>query len=254
MTLPIAFPVRLGAPLSRIDPRCKLAALVPAGAIVGGLRTVGPAAVALGAALAISALAQVPLRWYAGRIGTLTLLLAVFLALLPLMEDASEQRLQVGPLSLSPRGLNLACVLLLKAVALMTLLLAVATTAPAPVQLKALHALRVPGWFIQLSALTIRYLAVVLDEFTRIRIALRIRGYRQRATLQSLRIVGHVGGSLLVRASERAERVAQAMRCRGFDGRYHALEGFRTRLIDVAFCATVLAIAVGLLAWDLQAR
>ncbi len=82
------------------------------------------------------------------------------------------------------------------------------------------------------------------------RIALRLRGYRQSATMASLRTIGHVGGTLLVRASDRAEHVGQALRCRGFDGRFRSLTRFHTRPLDVAFCAAALAFGTVLLAWD----
>ena len=254
MSFLIAFPVRLGAPLSRIDPRWKIAALVAAGEVVGTLRTLGPAGAALAGAVAIAALARLPPRWYAVRVGTLVFFLAMFLAFLPLENKGGEQRWQVGPLSLSPSGLILSGVLLLKAVALMSLVLAAATTAPVDSQLKALQALHVPGLVVHLIALTVRYLAVLLDEFNKIRIALRARGYRQRLTVRNLRTVGQVWGTLLVRASARAERVAQAQRCRGFDGNFHALTEFHTGMLDVAFFGAVTVMASGLLVWDCLAR
>jgi cobalt/nickel transport system permease protein len=254
MSFPIAFPVRLGVPLSRVDPRWKLAALVAAGAAVGTLRTLGPASAAVAGALAIVALARIPPRWYATRVGTVIFFLAMFLVFLPLENRGGEERLQVGPLSLSPRGMMLSVVLLLKAVALMSLVLAAATTAPVDAQLKALQALCVPGLLVHLIALTVRYLAVLLDEFAKIRIALRARGHRHRLTLGNLRTIGQVWGTLLVRAAARAERVAQALRCRGFDGDFHALTEFHTRVIDVAFFVLVMAAAAGLLGWDFLAR
>ena len=107
---------------------------------------------------------------------------------------------------------------------------------------------------VLVTALTLRYLAVVLGEFATIRIALRVRGYRQRLTPESLRTVGHVSGMLLVRASERAERVGQALRCRGFDGRFHSLTAFRTRPRDMLFFAAVLGTTAGLLVWDILER
>jgi cobalt/nickel transport system permease protein len=254
MTLPATFPVRLDTPLSRVDPRWKLAALVPAAAVTGSLLNAGPALAALGGAFVVVGLARVPARWFAQRIGLLVLFLGLFLVFLPFLEDNAEQRWQLGPLSLSPHGLVFAVVLLIKAVALVSLLVAAATTAPTDVYLKALHALRVPRLVVQISALTVRYLAVVLEEFGTMRVALRVRGYRQRATLGSLRTVGHVAGMLVVRASERAERVAQALRCRGFDGRFQSLTAFQTRGADVLFFADVILAAAGILAWDLFER
>jgi cobalt/nickel transport system permease protein len=82
------------------------------------------------------------------------------------------------------------------------------------------------------------------------RAALRVRGYRNRATGHCYRTVGHVAGTLLVRGAERAERVGQAMRCRGFDGRFRSLAEFHTRLTDVLLFGAIMATAVGLGALD----
>src|SRR4029077_17601964 len=110
--------------------------------------------------------------------------------------------------------------------------------------LKAAHALHVPGLLVQLLVLTYRYLFVLSSELARLRVALRVRGYRNRATRHSYRTVGHVAGTLLVRGYERAERVGQAMRCRGFDGRFRTLTTFHTRAADLlAFLVLLLAVA-----------
>src|SRR5579862_9662246 len=241
----IAFPFRLAAPLSEIDPRWKLAALVPAGAVVGALQTLGPACVAFAGAVVIAALARIPLRWYVARMGILAISLGVFLVLLPLTAHSEGASWLMGPLQLSLRGLVVASVLLLKALALATLLLAAAITTPVHVQFKALGALHVPELVVQLTSMTLRYLAVLWDEFGKMRIALHVRGYRRQATLRSLQTAGLVWGTLLVRASGRAEHVAQAMRCRGFDGAFHALTEFRTNAVDVTFWFAVTTAAGG---------
>jgi cobalt/nickel transport system permease protein len=77
-----------------------------------------------------------------------------------------------------------------------------------------------------------------------------VRGFRNRPDLRSYRTVGQVAGTLLVRSHERAERVAHAMRCRGFDGRFRSLHAFRGGARDVFAFALVLGSAAGLLAWD----
>jgi cobalt/nickel transport system permease protein len=125
------------------------------------------------------------------------------------------------------------------------------TTAPLTDTLKAAHALRVPGVLVQLVLLTYRYLFVLSAELNRLRIALRVRGYRNRANQHSYRTVGHVAGTLLVRGSEQAERVAQAMRCRGFDGQFRSLSEFRTGLGDIVFFLAVIAPVGVLVLWDM---
>ena len=62
--------------------------------------------------------------------------------------------------------------------------------------------------------------------------------------------VREVTGTLIVRGADRADGVAQAMRCRGFDGRFRSLTTFRTRLADVVMFILIVGVAGGLVAWD----
>ena len=158
--------------------------------------------------------------------------------------------MSLGTLAI-PYGLGVAVLLALKALAVVTLMLVLLATAPLDATLKAGHALRVPGLLVHLGLLTYRYLFVLASELRRLRVALRVRGYRSRATRHSYRTVGHVAGTLLVRSVERAERVSQAMRCRGFDGHFRSLVSFHTRARDVAAFLLLAGGAVGLLLWDI---
>jgi cobalt/nickel transport system permease protein len=237
------------APLGRFDPRWKLAALVPATIAAALLRTVPTAAAALLFALVLALLSGITWAWYARRLATVAAFLAVFVLCLPWLVPGDGWDL--GPAHVSAAGLELALVIALKAFAIVTLMLVLWASAPLDSTLKAAHALHVPGLFIQLIVLTFRYVFLLSEELARLRIALRVRGYRNRANLHSYRTVGHVTGSLLIRSYERAERVGQAMRCRGFDGRFRSLAEFHTRLADVAGFAAIIAAAAGLLIWDL---
>jgi len=239
-------------PIFRFDPRWKLASLIPATVAAALLQTPVTALAALLLALVLVLLGGIPWTWYARRLAIVALFLALFVAWLPWLVPGDG--LEAGPLRLSLAGLSLAVLIILKALTIVSLMLVLWATAPLDETLKAAHALYVPGLLVQLSALTYRYVFVLGEELGRLRIALRVRGYRNRPTLHSYRTVGHVTGALLVRGYERAERVGQAMRCRGFDRRFRSLTEFRTRVADVAgFCAIVLA-AAGVLVWDLVRR
>jgi cobalt/nickel transport system permease protein len=238
------------SPLRRLDPRWKLAGLALLAAAVVAVRAWPPALAALAAAGALAALARLPVRWLLARIATVGLVLALFTLTLPFLLDG-EVLCRLGPLAVTDRGVALAAALACKALALVTLLLVLLATAPLDATLKAACALRVPGLAVQLLLLTYRYVHVVADELGRLRVALRARGFRARADGHTYRTVGNVTGTLLVRSHERAERVGQAMRCRGFDGRFRSLTEFRTAPADVAFLAAAVAAAAGLVAWDL---
>src|SRR5581483_9166972 len=100
------------------------------------------------------------------------------------------------------------------------------------------------------ALLAYRYAFLLADELRRLRVALRVRGFRARADRHGYRTLGHVVGAVLVRGADRADRVADAMRCRGFDGRFHTLTAFRTTAADVVSCLLVVAGVAALVLWD----
>jgi cobalt/nickel transport system permease protein len=76
---------------------------------------------------------------------------------------------------------------------------------------------RVPKIFVELALLVYRYIFVLLEEIVTIKDAQRIRlGYHNwRRSMGSL---GVLGGSLILRTYDRAERVFDAMIARGYSG------------------------------------
>jgi cobalt/nickel transport system permease protein len=240
MTLAFEPPPVADSPLRRLDPRWRLAALGLAVVAAAAVRTVPAALAALAGALLLAAAARLPAGWLLRRLGMLALTLGPLVALLPVVQGVA--------------GGRLAALLAAKGVAIVTLSLVALGTAPLPATLHAAQALRLPGILVHVALLSYRYLFVLADELDRLRRALRVRGFRARPDQHSYRTVGHVVGTLLVRGAERAEGVAHAMRCRGFDGRFRSLADFRTRGADVTFFASVVVVSIGLVVWDVLAR
>ncbi len=242
------------SPLRRLDPRWKLAALVLAACAVTLLRTALPSLLALLSAVGLVWLGRLPPRWCLSRLGAIVLAVGPFLFLVPFFSHGDEVPWQFGPVAVSPSGVQTALVLGLKTLALALLVLVLLATSPLTDIFKAAQQLCVPNLLVQLAVLAYRYLFVLAAELARLRVALRVRGYRNRASLHSYRTVGHVGGILLVRGYEQAERVGQAMRCRGFDGRFRTLTAYRTGPRDVLVFTCLMGGSAALLAWDLLRR
>ncbi len=91
---------------------------------------------------------------------------------------------------------------------------------------RALGELGLPSKLVQLLFFTVRYIELIGDEYSRLRQAMRMRGFQARLNGHSLRALGHLIGTLFLRSFERSERMLDAMHCRGFRGRFHQL---RTR-------------------------
>jgi cobalt/nickel transport system permease protein len=250
MTLALDGPPPGSSWVHRLDPRWRLGALVLAAAACAFLHNPVTAGIALGAALTLAGLARIPCRWFGSRLGLALIMLALFVCWRPFVVRASEPAIELLGIDTSLAGWRTVGTLLARAGAALTLMLVLVATAPLHDTLKAAHALHVPQVFVQLATLSYRYVLLLADEFGRLRQALRVRGFRNRADRHSYRTIGHVAGTLLVRSHEQAERVAQAMRCRGFDGRYRSLHEFRTRPSDVLASTVIAAVAAALLWWD----
>ena len=98
-----------------------------------------------------------------------------------------------------------------------SLILFLSMSTPANKLLLAATCFRVPKIFVELALLVYRYIFVLLEEMVSIKDAQRVRlGYRNWQ--QSMRSLGVLGGSLILRAYDRAERVFEAMVARGYTG------------------------------------
>jgi cobalt/nickel transport system permease protein len=225
------------SPVARWDARWKLAALAAAALGAAALTRLGPSAAALGLAAALLLASRLPGRWVRGRLGLLAVAALPFPLVLPFTH---------GP----ERGLEVGCAVFARCLAIGCLGLVLIGTAPPHHTLAAARRLRVPGVLVLLAGLAYRYAFLLGAELRRVRVALRTRGFRMSAGRHGYRTLGHVVGAVLVRGADRADRVAEAMRCRGFDGSFRTTAAFRTAAADVLGFAAAAAATIALLAWD----
>jgi len=236
------------SPLARWDARWKLAAIVVCVAAIAALDHLEPAVAALAAGLILLVAARLPGRWIRLRLAVFALAALPFLILLPFTLDGPGWELETIPIS--ERGLIAGLAVFLRCLAIGSFALILVGTAPLHQTLAAAHRLRIPGILILIAQLAHRYAFVLSEELRRLRIALWVRGFRPRANRHSYRTLGHVSGAMLVRGSDSADGVADAMRCRGFDGRFHTLAEFHTNAADVVSCLLAILLAAGLVFWD----
>ena len=182
------------------------------------------------------------------RLAAFALAASPFLIVLPFTLEGPGWELEL--IAISERGLVSGLAVFCRCLAIGCFALVLVGTAPLHHTFTAASRLKLPGVLVLLALLAYRYAFLLNDELRRLRVALWVRGFRTRVSRHSYRTLGHVVGAVLVRGSDRAERVAAAMRCRGFDGRFHTLAEFRTRPRDVVFFLLAALLAAALIAWD----
>ena len=105
------------------------------------------------------------------------------------------------------------------------------STTPLPHLLLAMEKLKVPQALVMTTSFMYRYIFILEEEVMRMRQARDSRNFGGRRLWQ-IKVVGHMVGTLFIRAYERGERVYAAMLSRGFDGQVRALHCLALRRAD----------------------
>lgn len=227
--------------LTRREPRLRIVTAFTFALLTVSLDRLSPVAMALVLAIGLALSVGLTPRLLLRRMLALEGFMVVLLLLLP-FSVPGETLWQMGPFNASREGVLQALTILLKANAVVLALLALVGTLE-PVTLgHALARLRVPDKLVHLLLFTVRYLGVLHDEYRRLRQAMRTRGFRARSDLHTWRSLGWLMGMLLVRSLERARRIVEAMKCRGFNGHFYLLDGYPWRVADSFFALAVLAV------------
>ncbi len=242
----ISEPFALGSSLiHRLDPRLRV-----------GLTSVYAFVVALSyqfsvliAALVLSAIlmgiAQVSIKAVFKRIVMVNALIFLLWLVLPFTFNG-EVLTRIGSFAVYRPGVVLAAQITLKSNAILLAFIALIATMSLATLGHALYRLRVPEKIVQLLLMTYRYIFVIEQEYLRLLRAAKIRGFRPGPNANTYRTYAYVIGMLFVRAVTRAERVQQAMLCRGFKGKFHSLQEFQITSASWAFAILMSAIILGL--------
>jgi cobalt/nickel transport system permease protein len=187
------------------------------------------------------------------------LLLWLLLPLSAMPENGESVLFSCGPLVFHSSGIFLALLITLKGNAIAVALLALAGSSTIAENGRALLSLHVPDKLVALLLLTHSNLALMADEYSRLFQAARLRGFTPRTSPASYATYARLIALLLVRAWQHAQRVDEAMRLRGFSGRFPIIpsrcscpprmqaRNRRAAFLLQAFCCSA---SVALLAWD----
>lgn len=113
--------------------------------------------------------------------------------------------------------------------------------------------LRVPNIFIVMFEMIYRYIGILFEEAYSMYVAYLLRGAGMKGI--AIRDMGSFVGQLLLRSFDRADRVYNAMKCRGYCG-HHGYQGHISRArgmgaTDVLFCVATCSLFIIFRIFDL---
>jgi cobalt/nickel transport system permease protein len=234
-----------------VDPRSRILAATLFSVVVAVMNRPFPLVVALIAAGICCALSGLSPWLVIRRLIPLNAFMLLLIALMPLAVPGHELW-SLGPLGYSREGLQMALTITVKGNAIVLLVGGLVAALPMTTLGHALSHLHVPDKLAHLLLFTVRYLAVLRQEFSRLNAAMRLRGFRPRASMHTYRTYAYLIGMLLVRSLDRSERVMAAMRCRGFRGHFYLLDHFHYTTWDLMFGISTATVIVGLAVLEWQ--
>jgi cobalt/nickel transport system permease protein len=237
---PIQEPFSDGAsPVHLLDPRGKIVVAGLFAVLVAVCQNYAAALAGLALALVWLGAARLPLKKVAARLLVVNGFIFFLWVVLPFTYPG-DVIWRLGPLALTRQGLLFAGLITLKSNAIIIALIALVATVDVVTLGQAMHKLRFPGKLCHLLLFTYRYLYVFEQEFHRLVQAMKIRGFQPRTDLHTYRSYAYLAGMLLVRSYDRADRVYQAMLCRGFHGVFYSLRTFSWQRRDWLLVAASL--------------
>lgn len=234
-----------GGLVGLLDPRLRLVVCLAFAVVTVGLTQMVALAAALGVSAAVLVLSRLPVGPTLRRMAMMDGFILFMLVMLPFTVPG-EPAFTVFGIGASWQGIWRAVEIALTANAVVLMVLSLVGTLE-PVTLgHALHALRCPERLVHLLMFTIRYIDVLREEYLRLRISMKMRGFRPRTNWHTYRSFGYLVGMMMVRAMERSERILTAMKCRGFTGRLVLLERFRLTAVDFVFAGGMVLVLAAL--------
>jgi cobalt/nickel transport system permease protein len=228
--------------IHRVDPRFKIvfAALF---SMVVAVSYRFPALVwALGVSILLVACARLNLVAVGRRLLVIIGFLLLLWIVLPITFEGAPLK-QFGPFTITRAGVVLAAQISLKSASILLAFIGLVATMNFATLGHALGDLRIPDKIVHLLLITYRYVFLIDQEFQRLARATKIRGFQPGTNLHTYRTFAYLVAMLFVRSASRAERVHQAMLCRGFHGRFYRLTEFPSHPRNWAF-AVLMAVAV----------
>ena len=191
---------------------------------------------ALGCGLALTAMAGLSARKLCVRFAFVNAFIALFWLTLP-FSLPGDPVFSLGPLYAGREGILLALHITLKCNAILLAVTALLGSSTVFALVHALRHLALPEKLVHMFFFTFRYFQIMHAEYLRLREAMRVRCFTPGTNRHSYKSYAQLMGMVLVRSLDRAERVHEAMLCRGYTGKLWVFEHFSMKWQDIAFSA-----------------
>lgn len=232
--------------IHRLDPRFKVIFATIFSVVTACSHQLMTLLAALVISILLAVLSKLNLSCVIKRLLVVNAFVALLWLVLPLTFDGTPVY-RLGSLAVALPGILLCLQITLKSNGIVIALISLLATMPFATLGHALHQLHLPVKLVTLLMMTYRYVFVIEEEYLRLTRAMKMRNFRPGTNLHTYRTYAYLIGMLFVRALARAEKVQQAMLCRGFKGKFYSLGTFSPQRADWICAIVMTTMLAGLL-------
>ncbi len=162
-----------------------------------------------------------------------------------------EPLFNLGPVTATKEGVIFAAVITLRSNTILLILISLVGTMSVFTAGRSMKQLGLPLKAVHLFLFTYRYIHSIYREYLCLMNSIKIRGFLPGTNMHTYRTLAYLVGMIFVKSHDRAERVRNAMLCRGFQGKLYDLVEFTLRPVDLAVMAVMMLAltGIGLLQW-----
>lgn len=226
--------------LHRTDPRIKVFIAALFSCMAALLNQFPSLTASLVLSVLLAFMARLNFKMLIKRLAVIWGFLILLWAVLPLSFEGEVFYL-LGPLKFKLPGIILAAKISIKSNTILLAFIALVSTMNFSTLGYVLNYFKIPEKLVHLLLLTYRYIFVIEQEYQRLVRSAKIRAFKPKTDLHTYKTYAYLAGMLFVKASARADRVYQAMKCRGFKGKFYCLQEFSISGRDRAWFLFMLA-------------
>ena len=237
--------------ISELDPRAKMVSIVLFSSFAAVSNRFPVLLLLLLMSLSMVTMTRAPFSEILKRLIPVNFLVLFLWLFLP-FTFSGETLFFIGPLAVAREGALHALRITIKSNAIMMALISLVLSTSISDMGRAMFSLGVHKKITHLFFFTYRYIHVIQKEYNSLLWAVKIRGFAPKNSRRTYQTFAWLIGMTLVKSFDRAQRVYNAMLCRGFDGRLHGINEFSIKKADIAVMIIILVatLALGALEWS----
>ena len=217
-----------------LDPRCKIVIAFFLTIIIAFTNSLSAILFALNFAILSVVIARIKYNLVLYRLLFINFIICILWLFIP-FSVPGHSLWHIGPFCASSEGIFRMVLITFRCNVIILILISYVSTIPVVMLGQSLYKMGLNNKLTQLLFLFYRYLDVIYLEFQRVSNSLKARGFTPGSNMHTYKTFANLIGVLLVRSWERAERIYEAMLCRGFTGEYYSLRDFSANKWDICF-------------------